>query len=243
MPRLLAVLSALVIVTAGAAGALALATRSAHNAPAAQVAVTTADRGGTNPGAGFGAAARFDSITDRADSGRIRGSPTAPIWVIEGSDFQCPFCKIWHDSSYAAIVKEFVNTGKVRLAFLNFPVTGHVHAKVASEAAMCASAQRKFWEMHDALFATQAQWEVLPTPVPTFDSLAVKVGVNAPAWRSCMTTHATAAQVDADRDRLRGRGVNSTPTFFVGSLRVVGVVPTSAFRDSINKALAKTGKR
>src|SRR6476659_5143296 len=113
-----------------------------------------------------------DSNITRADLARIQGSPTAPLWVIEVSDFQCPYCKQWHDQTYNAFLDQYVKTGKVRLAYVNFPLQSHVHAWPAAEAAMCAGAQGKFWPMHDALFTTQTQWETLTSPAAVFISLA-----------------------------------------------------------------------
>ena len=184
-----------------------------------------------------------DSISARADSGRILGAPTAKVWLIEASDFQCPFCKQWHDESYATILKEYVNTGKVRYAFLNDPLSMHQFSMQAAEAAMCASVQDKFWPMHEALFATQHEWEVLPNPAAYFDSLAVKAGVNPTDWRACVRTHATRPIIDADRYRLRASGVSSTPTFFVGSQRLEGVQPLAALRQVLDQALEKAGTR
>ena len=74
------------------------------------------------------AAAPSDSDGVRADLARIQGSPTAPVWVIEVSDFQCPFCKEWHDQTYQKLRDEFVKTGKVRLAYINFPLAQHRNA-------------------------------------------------------------------------------------------------------------------
>ena len=91
-----------------------------------------------------------DSISERADRGRIRGNPQAGLWIIEASDFQCPYCKMWHDSTYGSLVKDYVESGKVRLAYLNFPLSQHQNAMPAAEAAMCASVQDKFWPMHVA---------------------------------------------------------------------------------------------
>src|SRR5688500_17464643 len=102
-----------------------------------------------------------DSDVVKADLARIQGSPTAPVWVIEVSDFQCPYCKQWHEQTYPKLRDEFVRTGKVRLAYINFPLAQHGNAQPAAEAAMCAGAQGKFWEMHDALFTNQAKWAVL----------------------------------------------------------------------------------
>src|SRR6185369_12651734 len=104
-----------------------------------------------------------DSNITRADLARIQGSATAPVWVIEVSDFQCPYCKQWHDETYPMLRDQYVKTGKIRLAYVNFPLAMHAHAFPAAEAAMCAGAQDKFWQMHDALFSSQHGWEDLPS--------------------------------------------------------------------------------
>ena len=140
---------------------------------------------------------KYHSVSTAADHGRIRGAETAPIWLVEISDFQCPYCKRWHDESFAAIDKDYVQTGKVRLAYLNYPLSMHANARAASEAAMCASVQGKFWPLHASLFDSQEKWAGQANAIPTFDSLAVAAGVNGPAWRSCMTSHATAKLIDA----------------------------------------------
>jgi protein-disulfide isomerase len=168
------------------------------------------------------AATPHDSLSERADRGRILGDSTAPIWVIVASDFQCPFCKQWEDASFARIVKDYVNTGRVRLAFLNMPLNIHPNAIPAAEAAMCASAQNKFWPMHDALFATQSTWETAKDPTAKFDSLAASAGVNLASWRQCVSQHQLLPLIEADRDRARRAGVGSTPTFFVGSEMLAG---------------------
>ena len=180
-----------------------------------------------------------DSVSAAADRGRIRGSADAPVWLIEVSDFQCPFCKQWHDASFAALDSEYVKTGKVRMAYLNFPLTSiHPNAQAAAEAAMCASVQDRFWQMHESLFDSQQRWEAERNPMPTFDSLAVAAGVEPKAWRSCMSSHATARLIEADRDRSRGAGVGSTPTFFIGDRKLEGAYPTDSFRVALDKAIA-----
>jgi protein-disulfide isomerase len=181
-----------------------------------------------------------DSISTLADQGRIRGNASAPIWLIEVSDFQCPYCKRWHDETYQTIDKEFVQTGKVRLAYLNFPIPSiHPNALAASEAAMCASVQGKFWEMHESLFNTQDTWAKVNNPMPAFDSLSRKAGVDSNRWRDCIAGHAALALINADRDRLGTRGVQSTPTFFIGDESVLGAQPVDSFRVIIKRQLAK----
>lgn len=182
-----------------------------------------------------------DSISAAADRGRIRGSESATVWVVEISDFQCPYCKMWHDQTYAALDKEYVQTGKVRLAYLNFPIPSlHPNAPAAAEAAMCASVQGKFWELHESLFISQQTWAKLPNPMPAFDSLATAAGADMPKWRSCMSSHAAVPLIGADHDRSRSAGVNSTPTFFVGDGKMLlGAMPIDSFRVAIDAALAR----
>ena len=124
-----------------------------------------------------------DSNITRADLARIQGSSSAPVWVIEVSDFQCPFCKQWHDQSFATIEADYIRTGKVKFAYVNFPLAQHRNARAAAEAAMCASAQDAFFPMHEALFTSQPQWEQLPSPAAYFDSVATQKVKDIAAWR------------------------------------------------------------
>jgi protein-disulfide isomerase len=179
-------------------------------------------------------------LLQRADRGRIQGENAAAVWVVIASDFQCPYCRTWHEETYNVLVRDYVRTGKVRMAYLNFPLTSHRNAWPAAEAAMCASVQGMFWEMHDAIFANQARWSAMPNAISLFDSLAVnKFSLNADEWRSCMSTHATAPLIQADFERLRSAGVETTPSFFVGDRGISGAQPTDVFRAAIEQALAR----
>jgi protein-disulfide isomerase len=179
----------------------------------------------------------------RADHARILGSPSATVWVVEVSDFQCPFCRQFHDESYAELKHAYVDSGKVRLAYVNFPLSMHHNSFAASETAMCAAAQDKFWQMHDALFVTQKQWEALPAPQPMFDSLAAAQGVELSAFRKCVTGHLTKPMIEADIDRATKAGVESTPTFLIGGMMVTGAQPVANFRRAIDSALVLAAKR
>jgi protein-disulfide isomerase len=209
-------------------------------APAAQKVAASSGEVSANAASTVKGAKPTDSLSTLADRGRIRGAATAPIWLIEISDFQCPYCKQWHDQTFAALDKEYVQTGKVRLAYLNFPIASlHPNARAASEAAMCASIQGKFWELHESLFKTQQSWASLPSPIAAFDSLAIAAGADGPQWRTCMTSHSAIALIDADQERSKSRGVQSTPTFFVGDQMLSGAYPADSFRVIIDKQLAK----
>ena len=187
------------------------------------------------------APAAKDSSVVRADLARIQGSATAPVWVVMVSDFQCPFCKQWEQETYPKFRDEFVKTGKVRLAYVNFPLNSHVHALPAAEAAMCAGAQGKFWEMHDALFATQAKWEELESPATVFDSLAVAAGVDAARWRECVSSGKMKPLIRADHDRASVAGASATPSFMIGDKMLVGAQPIEQLRLAIAAATARNG--
>jgi protein-disulfide isomerase len=187
-------------------------------------------------------AAAKDSDIVKADLARIQGSPNAPLWVIEVSDFQCPYCKQWHDETYPAFRDEFVRTGKVRLAYVNFPLAQHQYAWPAAEAAMCAGAQGKFWQMHDALFSTQTTWEALPSPATFFDSLARAQGVDDDRWRQCVQSGKMKTWIQADHDRAQGAGAASTPSFMIGDRLLVGAQPIEELRRAIDSAMTKSGR-
>ena len=137
--------------------------------------------------------------------------------MILSSDFQCPYCKMWHDSADMTIRREYIDNGKVRLAFINYPIGSHQNAIPAAEYAMCAAAQDKFWQMHDSLFATQEKWAPLPNPAAALEQVAASVGVDVTALRSCVSGHKMLPLIEADREKAQRAGVRATPSFFIGS--------------------------
>lgn len=178
----------------------------------------------------------------RADLARIAGSPTAKLWVVVVSDFQCPYCKQWHDEAYDTFQREYVATGKVRFAYINYPLNSHQNAWPAAQSAMCAAAQDKFWPMHQALFATQQQWEVLSPPTPFLDSLARSLNLDMKRFTDCVSSGKMRGLIQADHDRALAAGATSTPTFLIGNEMLVGAIPMADMRKAIDSALAKAGK-
>jgi len=180
-----------------------------------------------------------DPIVAAADRGRVLGDTAAKTWVIVASDFQCPFCKSWHDETYPALVAEYVKTGKVKLAYINFPLSQHKNAVVTAEAAMCAGAQGKFWEYHDGLFDTQAQWAPMPDPRSVLESIATRAGVNNASWRQCLDGGVMRPLIEADNSRAKSAGVQSTPSFLIGNTVFLGSQPIEALRPALDSAIAR----
>jgi protein-disulfide isomerase len=185
-------------------------------------------------------ASASDSLTDAADRGRIMGKDSATVWFVMVSDFQCPFCKAWHDSTFRMIQKNYVETGKLRMAFINFPL--HANSLPASVTAMCAAAQGKFWAMHDRIFDTQDAWKGLKDARPYLDSLAIASGADAAQLKACEDGKRVEPLIAADQDRFQKAGVGGTPTFYIGNASMVGAQPPGEFRRVIDSVLAAHGK-
>ena len=218
-----------------------LAACSGGGAPAAGAA---SSGGAPDAAAGAASAPALDPRAVRADSARILGDAAAPVWVIEVSDYQCPFCKRWHDETFETLRREYVESGRVRFAYVHFPLPSHQHARLAAEAAMCAGAQGAFWPYHERVFEAQERMATLPTGPAArahFDALAAAQGLDAAAFAACLDEGAVRPVVEGDLARMQQAQVNATPTFFVGDARLEGAQPIEAFRRAIDAALGAAG--
>ena len=217
-------------VIALALGLAACAGSSAEEGDAKAVAPGAASDASTDPRVGL------------ADTSRIQGNPSATVWLVMASDFQCPACKYWHDTQAAEIMRDYVASGKVRFAYTNFPLDHlHPNARAAAEAGMCAAAQGTFWGMHDNLFASQQEWAAAPDPTAIFRRLASEASVDTVAWNQCLADNVTVPLVEADEARGRAGGVDQTPYFFVGNQKVGGAIPASRLRPMLDAAIAQAG--
>lgn len=202
-------------------------------------------RAGSNVAA-TDAAAPSDSARDallrRADLGRIKGSDSASTWLIVVSDFQCPYCRLWHREVGPRIERDYVRTGKIRIAYLNMPISTHRNAWPAHELAMCAAEQDRFWPVADALFETQDDWKRRTDARAYFDSLAGALaaphGIDLARLRACIDDGDLRALIKADHDRSTRLGIGSTPSFFIGDRVMVGAQPYEAFAAALDTALA-----
>jgi protein-disulfide isomerase len=226
----------------GAAVTAALLFSACSPANSATRTDSSAPSGQPNQAASTNSAPPADPVVQAADRGRVDGDSSAKTWVIIASDFQCPYCRQWHDETYKPFIDQYVRTGKVKVAYINFPLESiHRNAVVTAEAAMCAAAQNKFWQYHDALFKSQAQWAGMPEPRPVLDSLARSVGVDTVAWGKCLDSKQMLPLINADRDRAAAAGVGSTPSFLIGDQVLAGAQSLDEMRPAIEAAIAKSG--
>jgi protein-disulfide isomerase len=228
--------------TAVALSSVVVAT--ACNPPASAKTATAAPNGnGSDRVNGVGPGTAADSLSQRMDRARILGDPSARVWLIMLSDFQCPYCKQFHDQSFTALQQQYVATGKVRLAYINYPLPIHMNAWPAAETAMCAGLQGKFWQMHDALFAAQSVWAEQKTAQPILDSIAHTIGIDTTSLNRCVTTHQARPLIQADVERAQTAWENAnvqigTPTIIIGASLWPGVRPTDFYRHALDSALA-----
>jgi protein-disulfide isomerase len=165
------------------------------------------------------------------DASRVRGKASAPITIVEFSDFQCPYCKKAQD-----VLKDLLSKydGRVKLAYRDFPMsTLHSHAQLAAEGARCAEEQGKFWEFHDALFADQAKLDE-----GGLTTTARGLGLDEKAFHACLSSGKFKTQIEQDVQEGYKVGVAGTPGFFINGIFVNGAVPIAEFEKIIDAELA-----
>ena len=173
--------------------------------------------------------------------GYVIGSPTAPVEVVEFADFECPGCGQFATLTEPDIRAKYVNTGLIRMRYMNFMIESHRNTWDASLAASCANEQGKFWEMHDALFRDQDKWnsEATSNPKKVMRGMAEALGLNLSQYDSCIDTEKFRAQVQANFQEGITRGVNQTPTFLIGDKMYPGGLPWDEFKKVVDVELAK----
>ena len=182
------------------------------------------------------------------DDDPVLGNMNAPVTLVEFSDFQCPFCrKFWKDT-LPEIKKSYIDTGKVKLVYRDFPLEFHAGAKPAAEATECAREQNKFWELHDKIFQEQEKMgqgtiEFAKAEVVKW---AGQIGLNMTQFNACLDSRKYQAEVEKDVTDGSAAGVSGTPTAFIGkvgedgmmvAVPLVGAQPYAAFKAIIDQQL------
>ncbi len=171
---------------------------------------------------------------DVSDAGRpSKGPASAPVTIIEFSDYECPFCKR-AEPAVEQVVKTYGD--KVRLVYRNFPLPMHQNARPAAEAAACANAQGKFWEYHAKLFAA----DTLSTD--KYKAIAKETGLAADKFDECLTKKPFGDAIDKDMADGSAAGVSGTPAFFINGRKLSGAQPFEKFKELIDDELNRAGK-
>lgn len=186
-------------------------------------------------------ATQIHLLTDNASP--LLGSKDAPITMIEFGDYQCFYCnKFYHDTE-PDILKNYINTGKVRMVFKDFTIIGQDSVN-AAHAAHCAQEQGKFWEYHDTLYNN---WNGENTGWVSSNNLlafAKQVGLDQATFNQCMTDSKYISTVQGSLSNAKDLGLTGTPDFFIMApdhsiTKIVGAQPFEVF-DNLFKSKLKS---
>jgi len=177
--------------------------------------------------------------------GRKCGPDSAPVKIIEMSDYQCPWCKRFVDTTEKEVEEQYVSEGLVQIEFRNFAVTGGNQPKqvneatLAAEAAECANDQGRYWEYHYKLYAEQQgenQGAFLPERLKQF---AADLGLDQEGFDACLDSHRHYDEIMQEREEAIALGARGTPTLVINGQMVAGYLPFDRFQPLIEEALAK----
>ena len=170
-------------------------------------------------------------VVEIGEGGRpARGSASAPIKIVEFSDYECPFCKR-AEPTVEKVMEVYGD--KIRLVFRDYPLPFHANAKPAAMAAACAEAQGKFWEYHDKLF-TSAKLDA-----DTLRALAGELSLDQAKFDTCLAEEKYASVVEKDMEDASAVGVRGTPAFFINGRMISGAQPFEKFKEIIDEELAR----
>lgn len=163
----------------------------------------------------------------------IKGDPNAPITIIEFSDFECPFCAKFYSQTLPSIQQKYIDTGKVKFVYKDFPLNFHKNAQKAAEAAQCAGDQGKYWEYHDKIFDNQPSLNL-----ENLKKWAIDLSLDINEFNQCLDSGKYYDEVQRDMEEGTAAGVRGTPAFFINGVFLSGAQPFSAFEKIIEAELA-----
>lgn len=178
-------------------------------------------------------------MEELVDDDPVLGNADAPVTIVEFSDFQCPFCRSFFTNTHSQIISEYIDTGKAKLVYRDFPLEFHAAARISAMAAECADDQGKFWEYHDHMFLEQAKGG---SGTITYGSSELKrwardIGLNGGQFDQCLDSEKYGDEVDKDFEDGQRAGVSGTPSFLINGRILIGAQPFSAFEQAIEAAL------
>ena len=188
-----------------------------------------------------GAISRGDNFVNvRPDvnrDGKTLGDPTAPVTLQAWEDFQCPYCKQANQDALSQVIRDFVQSGQVKVVYRHFAFLGD-ESSLAAQASEAAAEQGMFWEYHDALFAAQAGENRGAFSSSRLKQMASNVGLDRAVFDAALDSGKYKSVVEAETSEGRKLGLDSTPVFFVNGVKIEGAQPYSVFKSTIEGALA-----
>jgi protein-disulfide isomerase len=167
------------------------------------------------------------------------GDPKAPVTIIEFGDYQCPYCRQFWRETFPRLKKEYIDTGKVRFIYRDYPQAVHPEAMLSAMAAECADDQGKYYEFHDKLFREQDRRgrDVVRFRTPELKRWAADITLDTAAFNACLDDERHKDEVSKDFKDLEGLGLEGTPIFFVNGRGLLGAHPFATFQKLIEAFL------
>ncbi len=174
----------------------------------------------------------------------VLGDASAPVTIIEYASMTCTHCAAFHAGSLPRLKEDYIDTGRVRLIFREFPLDSR--AVAASLLARCAAGDAgdtaRFFGFIDVLFSRQRQWALTDNPYGALQSIARAGGIGAQTFDACMQDEESLIALREQAEHAsKILEINSTPTLFIGSERLEGNRPYSEIREAVEKALQAAG--
>jgi protein-disulfide isomerase len=174
-----------------------------------------------------------------ADRARIQGANNAPVWLVIVGDLAGKEDRAFRYEVWPVIDSLFVQTAKIRVAWVNLPDDTSKASRIAAEVAVCASTDRKFWAPHDIILWEQARWRHSPDPTEQLIMLAAQKGARPTVVRECLQKQQMKRFLENDIARARGAGIRRAPGFIIDNDVLTGAPTADALRAAIEHALAK----
>ena len=186
-------------------------------------------------------ASTMNTLRQKYDKlGESIGNPNAPVTIREFGDYQCPACGAFEPTA-ERVRKKYVDPGKVRFIFFDFPLAMHQHAQAAAIAARCAARQDKFWPYHDRLYHTQSKWAEQSDPSSMFLDLGLEVGLDNDKLKACIKNKTPLPTINKERDAGKLVKLRATPTVLVGNTEFIGGPSYDKLKQAIDDALSAAG--
>jgi len=163
-------------------------------------------------------AAKATRATLNMEGVAMLGSKSAPLTIVEYTDYQCPFCQRFHVTAFNELKKAYIDTGKVRFYSRDLPLDFHPNAMRAAMAARCAGEQGQFWKLRDVMGANPEKLDM-----EHIVGFAADLKMNTAALRSCVEGEKYKSAIQADALEAMKVGAQGTPTFVLGKSTATGV--------------------
>ena len=166
------------------------------------------------------------------------GSEDAPISVIEFSDYGCGYCRRFHTEIFPTLMKDYVDSGKVRWKYVSFASGQFANGLAAAYAAECAGEQDVFTPMSRLLYERQPDWKSLGKPYPVFEELAREAGADTDEFRTCVAEQRPKPRVRSGVLSGARLGVRGTPSFLINGIPLMGAQPVEWWNDAFTAIAA-----